>query len=243
MANNTQVASATFSLANIGIHTKDGLYSLNDLHKAAGGEDKHKPAYFLRNDQTRSLITEISNKNNQSANLHLATKTVRGGDNPGTYACKQVVCAYAMWISPAFYLKVIDTFLALHDPEESSTLTKEQWGYIYQHVLEQCKGKGKFFYRSIFGTLKRHFGVAKCEHIKQSDFAKACELLEIPVPDFTPPVLVETKPPHIVSMDFDTRQSGYYHITIAGGKAYRQHIMYGSDAGDPFSPVNQRPAA
>ena len=38
---------------------------------------------------------------------------VRGGLNQGTYAVKQIVYAYAMWISPSFNLKVINTFDAL----------------------------------------------------------------------------------------------------------------------------------
>ena len=43
------------------IHLTDGLYSLNDLHKAAGGEDKHQPSLFMRLDSTKALVEEIVN--------------------------------------------------------------------------------------------------------------------------------------------------------------------------------------
>ncbi|WP_407667112.1 KilA-N domain-containing protein [Myxococcus guangdongensis] len=37
-----------------------GRYSLNDLHGAAGGEPRHQPSNFLRNESTRGLITELT---------------------------------------------------------------------------------------------------------------------------------------------------------------------------------------
>lgn len=85
----------------------DGLFSLNDLHRASGSEERHTPNRFLRLDTTQALIAEI----NQTPEVALALKVTHGGKNPGTYACRELVIAYAAWISPAFHLKVIRVFL------------------------------------------------------------------------------------------------------------------------------------
>jgi hypothetical protein len=78
------------------------------LHAASGGEEKHEPNYFVRLDQTQALISEIS-KSPEMGNLE-PIKTARGR-NGGTYACRELVIAYAAWISAAFHLKVIRVFL------------------------------------------------------------------------------------------------------------------------------------
>lgn len=93
------------------IRQLDGLYSLNDLHKAAGGEDKHRPNQFLRLDQTQALIAEI-----ETAQM-CAVKT-KEGKRGGTYVCRELVIAYAAWISAAFHLKVIQVFLS--QPKQKS---------------------------------------------------------------------------------------------------------------------------
>lgn len=69
-------------------------FSLNDLHKAAGGEERHDPANFLRLDQTQALITEISNSADVQIKNPVATNRGRYG---GSHACKEIVYAYAMW--------------------------------------------------------------------------------------------------------------------------------------------------
>lgn len=50
----------TLTILTTEIRQFDGLYSLNDLHKAAGGHERHKPSNFLRLDTTQELIEEIS---------------------------------------------------------------------------------------------------------------------------------------------------------------------------------------
>lgn len=52
---------------------EDGRYCLNDLHKASGGSDKHRPTYFIRNDQTQELIKEIERSSNMSFDQKITT--------------------------------------------------------------------------------------------------------------------------------------------------------------------------
>ena len=99
-----------------------GRFSLNDLHRASGGEDRHRPSYWLHLDQTKGLIEEIRKPLNCSvAGIPLTERindlepvvTVRGFGVQGTFVVRELVYGYAMWISPAFHLAVIRTFDAL----------------------------------------------------------------------------------------------------------------------------------
>lgn len=90
----------------VGIEVKqdaDGLYCINDLHKAAGGEMRHRPNYWIDSEQTADLINEI---------LITGKPAIKKspGRYGGTYICKELVYSYAMWISPAFQLKVIQAY-------------------------------------------------------------------------------------------------------------------------------------
>nr|DAF79083.1 MAG TPA: KilA-N domain [Caudoviricetes sp.] len=92
-------------IAGIEIHKdQDGRFSLNDFHRAAGGENRHKPSLWAENQQAQELIEEIG-----KAGIP-ALRVARGGRAAGTYACKELVYAYAMWVSSVFSLHVIRTF-------------------------------------------------------------------------------------------------------------------------------------
>ena len=87
---------------------KEGRFCLNDLHKAAGAESRHQPAFFFRRPEIQELEAELNSAPAQS----LPTITTHGR-NGGTYVCKELVYAYAMWISAKFHLEVIRTFDAV----------------------------------------------------------------------------------------------------------------------------------
>lgn len=88
---------------------ESGRYCLNDLHRASGGNPNHRPRQFMRNKQTKALLAEMG-----GAQICAA---VINGDGGGTYVAKELVYAYAMWISAAFMLKVIRTYDAMVQAE------------------------------------------------------------------------------------------------------------------------------
>lgn len=114
-----------------------GRYCLNDLHRAAGAQDKHKPAFWLRNEQTEQLISELQISNSEAPE---PVSVIRGGKEQGSYVCKELVYSYAMWISPQFSLRVIRTFdAAVSQPAPSNGLAadKMQAGVILLDFMQR----------------------------------------------------------------------------------------------------------
>lgn len=115
MSSLTAYAPQITILDNV-VNMIDGLYSLNDLHRASGNDKKHQPSNFMRNKETRELVEELKAEYSSSSNMMnkepvRAVRGVQGNKKPqGTYVCKDLVYRYAMWISPKFALLVIRTF-------------------------------------------------------------------------------------------------------------------------------------
>ena len=90
-----------------------GRYNLNQLHRASGGEKRHQPSDWLRTDGARQLIAALEA---DPGNPGTPVSVVRGGKAQGSFVCRELVLAYAMWVSPAFHLAVLRAYDALTAP-------------------------------------------------------------------------------------------------------------------------------
>lgn len=154
---------SNLTILNNSIRNIDNLYSLNDLHKASGGADKHSPFRFMRNEQTKDLISEI---NSQTPNL-VASKIIRGGSDltvRGYWVCEELVLSYAMWISSKFHLIVLRAFLAMHrnQPQQLSLPEPEKFTFEFtEYELQQLAWLWFAFKRGVgtFQHIERAFNV------------------------------------------------------------------------------------
>lgn len=107
----------TIHIANLTIEqSSNGLYSINDIHRASGGLAKHRPGLWLQLQSTTNLVRlmESQEKNPSSSKV---VETFEGGNSPmrGTFVCRKLVVAYALWISTEFFSHVLDVFLDVVD--------------------------------------------------------------------------------------------------------------------------------
>jgi len=167
------------------IRPYENLFSLNDLHVSSGGNLKHKPSNFIRLDTTKDLAAEIE----RCENSNIALKVIRGAQG-GTYACEELMLAYAMWISPKFHLVVLRAFLNLHKKSTAllpSTITPEQQQAI-QSAVQQAHHRTGLHWQEIYRQLKSAFKVAKYDQIPQSQFGNAMAFIMNLQPIALPPV-------------------------------------------------------
>lgn len=148
------------SVANVAIRQFDNLYSLNDLHKAAGGEKRHQPANWLRSQQAIDLIEYLKSEELES---------IQKKQGLGTFVCKELVVHYGMWISPAFSLKVIRAFLDTQEdvsgsPKlETQTTIDERRGLV--DAVKLLVARCGIDYSAAYRMVHQRFGVAHIDQI------------------------------------------------------------------------------
>lgn len=150
---------SNLSILNTSIRTHESLFSLNDLHKASGGAEKHRPSLFIRLDTTQDLISEIQK---EVKSTDLIFKTTGGRGLRGTYACEELVLSYAMWISPKFHLIVLRAFLAMHrnQPQQLS-LPEPEKKYTFEFTEYELQELAWLWF-----AFKR--GVGTFQHIERA---------------------------------------------------------------------------
>jgi hypothetical protein len=102
-----------------------GRFSLNDLHLAGGGLPRNRPSLWMRNDQFKGLVVELERQGAESC--FAPVKRQHGGiGGSSTYVCRELVIAYAMWVSPAFMLKGIRAFDGLQQQAQHEAALQHQ---------------------------------------------------------------------------------------------------------------------
>jgi hypothetical protein len=107
----------TIHIANLTINqSSNGLYSINDIHKASGGLAKHRPGLWLQLQSTTNLVRLMESQAINPCSSKVV-ETFEGGNSAmrGTYVCRKLVVAYALWISTEFFSHVLDVFLDVVD--------------------------------------------------------------------------------------------------------------------------------
>ena len=171
---------SNLSILNTSIRTHENLFSLNDLHKASGGAEKHRPSLFIRLDATQDLISEIQK---EVKSTDLIFKTTGGRGLRGTYACEELVLSYAMWISPKFHLIVLRAFLAMHrnQPQQLALPEPEKFTFEFtEYELQQLAWLWFAFKRGVgtFQHIERAFNVLG-SNMSSQIYGQAYEYLSV----------------------------------------------------------------
>ena len=237
------------AISNVAIRqTENNLYNLNDLHKASGGENRHKPSLWLQNQQTSDLIDEISKAGNPALDKNQQViQVVKGGNKRGTYACKELVYAYATWISAKFFLQVIRTFDAVisgslkpQAPRKAlpSGLTHEQQAEVkaLHNILLQSVPfeKQKALAITLWSAVKSKFKVGY-KDVPPEQFPEVLSLMaRVSVEKGAQyreaeAVNLETVPKLFASqanIPFNLNRNAHYAVTVKNGKIYRHLVSY-----------------
>ena len=219
--------NAQISVANVSVRQFNGLYSINDLHRAAGKERKHEPHAWLRSQQAIELIKELEKTQNC---------VIQSKQGLGTFVSKELVVHYGMWISPAFSLKVIRAFLDTQEavsgsPKlETQTTIDERRGLV--DAVKLLASRCGIDYSAAYRMVHQRFGVAHIDQIAAPLLPAAVAYVHSLVlqgRSLVNEVELETVPKlfrHQANLPFDLNDEGRFDVTVHNGKIYRHRITY-----------------
>jgi len=209
MSQNTTLDSTnSLSIAGVVIRQDEqGRYLLNDLHRAAGSNPKDKPANWTRTQQTIDLIALLESEEQENTDAHIRASqqnqplsVVKGGTGvQGIFAVKELVYAYATWISAKFFLTVIRAYDALVNNKPPYGLKQPFVDpvispvYLTERMLKQFRDAVSYqavisgvTRESIYGNLKREFGYEKISTGNITLYPAICQRLGIPASEPIP---------------------------------------------------------
>ncbi|MCK7579298.1 MAG: KilA-N domain-containing protein [Chromatiales bacterium] len=143
-----------------------------------------QPGDWMRIQQTQDLIAELQKGDVPGipgTDQKQPVTIIQGGDpkKQGTYVVRELVYAYAMWISPSFHLKVIRTFDAVMTghvasvetllPSEAQTL-KEIVDAKLAHLPPELQQKGR---GEVWSRVGNKFRIAKYSQLPRTRLAEA----------------------------------------------------------------------
>jgi hypothetical protein len=163
------------TISDIVIHQDcESRYSVNDLHKASGNEQRHQPRYWLALQQTSELIEEIVNSGIalNTGNPVFEPATTRRGCRGGTYVCKELVYAYAMWVSAKFHLAVIRAYDSLVTTAPKTTVNERT---PLRDAVNLLVSKRSLPYDEAYSLIHQRFGVESIENLKPETLPAAIE--------------------------------------------------------------------
>lgn len=224
---------------------EDGRYSLADLHKASGNLAKHKPSNFLRVEQTQELIKEIEQvsdvrlgETDHSSDMRSAVKVIHGGNNRGTYAVKEMVYAYAMWISAKFHLMVIrayDAMVMQTKVNSRQVITPEQKDTLHKIVDHKVNGN-QGLRAQVWTRHNRHFKINSYHELLAIHFEDAVKyLLEMEVKQRVEKEEVKALPYpqeviHVaqqISQEFNSSRYDSWHVSARDGVLTAMPLPHG----------------
>ncbi|CAG9001750.1 MAG: hypothetical protein CENE_03777 [Candidatus Celerinatantimonas neptuna] len=180
--------NSQITISNVPVHQDvHGRYSLNDLHRASGGQKRHQPSDWLRLEQTAELINELLKPGipgvKNSNNLISHPVESKKGRYGGTYVCKELVYSYAMWISAAFALKVIRAYDTLVSATEKTQpklrqCTAEQLIPLRQTAERLITTGVANIYPDIWKMVHQRFDVQHINQLLPEQVGEAVEYLD-----------------------------------------------------------------